>query len=229
MLLRLSFILFCFNVSIGWSQDPQFTQFFAAEGYLNTAFAGATFQNRAALTRNQWPGMPKAFNSFNAAVDMNFARINTGVGVNLYNDNAGTGGLKTTNFALQVAHQFKLKRNLYIRPAIQYGLIHKRIDFQDLTFGDQLVRDGAPNTIEQNTYQPITNFDFGAGFLLYSPTKWVGFSVHHLNKPNESLLGYEAPLPMKFSVHGAYKLFLNDIIRTANSSDELNFAFNYKA
>ncbi|MCB9188694.1 MAG: type IX secretion system membrane protein PorP/SprF [Flavobacteriales bacterium] len=227
---KITIILIVMGVSVGYAQDPQFTQFFAASAYLNPAFAGATFQNRAAMTyRNQWPGVPKAFNSMNAAVDMNFNKINTGVGVNLYNDNAGTGGLKTTNFSLQVAHQFKLKRDLYVRPAIQYGLIHKRIDFADLTFGDQLVRNGAPNTIEQNTYQPITNFDFGAGFLLYSSTKWVGFAIHHLNKPNESLLGYEAPLPMKFSLHGGYKLYVNDIIRTASASDEMNFAFNYKA
>ncbi|MCB9195362.1 MAG: type IX secretion system membrane protein PorP/SprF [Flavobacteriales bacterium] len=223
-------IFLCFAIqSKLWSQDPQFTQFFAAAGYLNPAFAGASFQNRAAIIyRNQWPGVPKAFNSYNAAVDMNFSRINTGLGANLYHDNAGTGGLQTTSFALQVAHQFQLKRNLYIRPAIQYGLIHKMLDINSLTFGDQLVRNGASTSLEQNNINPITNFDFGAGFLFYSSTKWIGIAVHHLNKPNESLLGFESALPMKFSVHGGYKFYLDEIFRNG-MDDELNFAFNYKA
>lgn len=211
------------------AQDAQFTQFFAAANNLNPAFAGASFQNRAAISyRNQWPGIPKAFVSYNAAVDMNFNKINTGVGMNLYQDNAGTGGLKTTLFGLQVAHQFKLKRDLYIRPAIQYGVIHKKLDFNSLTFGDQLVRGNAPTTIEPNQVIPITNFDFATGLLLYSSIKWIGISVHHLNQPNESLLRNEAALPLKFSMHGGWKVFMSKFIRQ-NTDDALNFAFNYKS
>lgn len=211
------------------AQDPQFTQFFAASNFLNPAFAGATFQNRAAISyRNQWPGVPKAFVSYNAAVDMNFNKINTGVGLSVYRDKAGTGGLNTTNVALQVSHQFKIKRDLYIRPAIQYGVFNKSLDLNSLTFGDQLVRGNAPTTIEQNQIEPVTNFDFATGMLLYSSSKWIGISVHHLNKPNESLLGDEAALPMRFSVHGGWKIYMDKILRTT-TDDALNFAFNFKS
>ncbi len=211
------------------AQDPQFTQFFAASNYLNPAFAGATFQNRAALSyRNQWPGVPKAFVSYNAAVDMNFNKINTGVGLSVYRDKAGTGGLNTTNVALQISHQFKINRDLYIRPAIQYGIFNKSLDLNSLTFGDQLVRGNAPTSIEQNQIEPITNFDFATGTLLYSSTKWIGISVHHLNKPNESLLGDESALPMRFSVHGGWKVYMDQILRNT-TDDALNFAFNFKS
>jgi len=222
-------ILLIFISGVLCAQDPQFTQYFAAASYLNPAFAGATFQNRVAMNyRNQWAAVPKAFVTYNVAMDMNFDKYHTGVGLLINHDKAGTGGLKSTNIGLQVAHQFKIKRNLYIRPAIQYGLTHKSLNLNELTFGDQLVRNNAPTTLEHSQITPVTNFDFAAGFLFYSSDAWVGVSAHHINKPNESLLGDEATLPLKLSVHGGYKIYVNNVLRIT-TDDEVNLAFNYKS
>jgi len=212
-----------------FAQDAHFTQFFAAASHLNPAFAGATFQNRAAINyRNQWPGIPKAFVSYNMAVDMNFDKVNTGAGLMVFRDNAGTGGLNTTQVALQVSHQFKVDRDLYIRPALQYGWIQRSLNINQLTFGDQLIRDNAPTSVEQSQITPVNNFDFATGCLVYSSLMWGGISIHHLNQPNESLLGEESQLPIKFSLHGGYKLYVDRITRTS-TDEEINFAFNYKA
>ncbi|MFT5601591.1 MAG: type IX secretion system PorP/SprF family membrane protein [Flavobacteriales bacterium] len=230
MIIKKITLLFCLICTLTtYSQDAQFTQFFAAANYLNPAFAGATFQNRAAMTyRHQWPGVPKAYTSMNFSSDFNFEKINSGVGFNIFRDNAGTGGLKHTNVSMQVSHQFKLKRDLYFRPAIQFGLLNKSLDMNSLTFGDQLIRDNAPTTLESSKIEPITNFDFGSGLLIYSSKLWAGFSVHHLNQPNEALIGNEAILPMKFSLHGGYKLYLNTFTRR-QTDEEISFAFNYKS
>ncbi|MCG8577246.1 MAG: type IX secretion system membrane protein PorP/SprF, partial [Flavobacteriales bacterium] len=45
-----------------WSQDPEFTQFYANPIYLNPAFAGSHGCPRLNLNhRNQWPSISGAF------------------------------------------------------------------------------------------------------------------------------------------------------------------------
>lgn len=225
--LTISFLLLL--VRFGFSQDPQFTQFYAAASYLNPAFAGATFQNRAVVNyRNQWPQVPHAFDSYNVAVDMNFQSINSGFGMIVTHDRAGTGGLKFTNAGFQFSHQFQVARDFYIRPAIQYAITTRSLDINALTFGDQLIRNNAPTSVESINYQNVTYFDFSSGFLAYSSTKWIGFSAHHINKPNESLLHGQAALPIKFSVHGGWKFSLENV-GNHSTEDAITAAFNYKA
>lgn len=210
-------------------QDAQFSQFYAASNYLNPAFAGATFANRATFNyRNQWPAIPKAYVSYNFAIDANIKSIKSGLGLLFSQDKAGTGGLKSTSAALQFSHQFKLDRDLYIRPAIQYAFGWKSIDFNSIVFGDQLIRNNAPTSVESINYQNVNYFDFSSGFLLYSSKKWIGFSAHHINQPNESLMQGEVGIPIKYSVHGGVKLELADVAKFTKK-DKINVAANYKA
>ncbi len=210
------------------AQDPQFSQFYAASNYLNPAFAGAAYENRVTLNyRHQWPSIPQAFVSYNAAYDKNIREINSGVGFLMTHDKAGTGGLQFTNLALQFSHQFRLKRDLYLRPAIQYAFTLRSLDYTKLTFGDQLIRNNAPTTIEPINTDVIKYFDFSSGALLYSSTRWVGFSAHHINRPNESLTGNEAGIPVKFSVHGGAKIPIQ--MGMHKVEDAITAAFNYKA
>ena len=219
-------VLYVSNIN---AQDPQFSQFFAAPNYLNPAFAGATFGGRATLNyRNEWPTIPKSFVSYNVAIDANIKSIKSGLGLLLTRDKAGTGGLQFTNVAMQFAHQFTLKKGLYIRPAIQYAYTWRSIDYADLVFGDQLIRNDAPTTVDLINYQKVSYFDFSSGFLLYSNKNWIGASAHHINKPNESLLQDEAGLPIKYSIHGGMKLEL-ETIGNFTKKDKMNFAANYKA
>lgn len=222
-------LTYCFllTILIVKAQDPQFTQFYANPLYLNPAFTGTTAQSRLVMdTRIQWPSIPGAFQTYSASYDQFVPMINSGFGLNLYYDRAGSGGLSTTSATVMYAYELKIKRNLYIRPAAELGYFIRAIDMNRLTFGDQLST-GNPTTSEPIDLQNKQYFDMGAGVLLYSPTYWVGMTFKHINTPDESLLNDKSPLPMLFSLHGGYKLKLNS--KGPLGKDYLFFAMNYRA
>lgn len=209
------------------AQDPQFTQFFSNPLYLNPAFAGTSVQSRAIMaSRIEWPSIPGAFQTYSLSYDQFFPLIKSGFGLDVYYDRAGSGGLSTTSAKVIYAYELKIKRNFYIRPAVNIGYNQRGIDLNRLTFGDQL-NTGNPSTAEPIDLQRKQYFDIGTGALLYTPTYWAGFTFSHLNTPDQSLLNDKSPLPMKFSLHGGYKMRLNH--SKALTRDYLFFALNYKA
>ncbi|MBL4703159.1 MAG: type IX secretion system membrane protein PorP/SprF [Flavobacteriales bacterium] len=212
----------------GFAQDIQFSQFYAAPMYLNPAFAGATAQSRLILNyRNQWPAIPQAFNSYQVSYDHNIAEINSGVGLSITHDKAGTAGLKYTSIAGQYGYSIKVNRKWVLKPAVQYSLTWRGLDRTQLVFGDQLIRGGASTSVEQFPIGSSRYFDFGAGFLAYSKLAWFGYSWHHVNQPNQSLLGSEEALPFKMSLHGGGRIELEG--SGINQPDHVLIgAFNYK-
>ena len=74
----------------------------------------------------------------------------------------------------------------------------------------------------------ITYADMAAGLLFFSPKMWAGISLHHLNRPNQSLLLNEARLPQVFNMHGGYRMSVRTpVIR--DHAQSFVFAFNYRA
>ncbi len=216
-------------------QDPQFSQFYAAPTYLNPAFAGGTIQHRFIMNyRHQWPSIPGAFTSYNFSYDNNLEDVKSGLGLLFTRDKAGSGGLRFTNVAGQYSFRLQLKRHLYIKSGIQFGLTTRDIDFNRLTFGDQLVRGGGTsdgiNTSEVYAEERVTYPDFGSGLLLFDRKFWFGVSAHHLNKPNESLLQQTSILPVKYSVHGGYRFRVKEERKKKGTvQHDVVAALNYKA
>lgn len=208
-------------------QDPQFSQFYAAPVYLNPAFAGETTQGRASLlNRYQWPGISDAFKTVNFTYDHNLELYNAAIGILVTQDNSGSGGLRYTNFSGIYAHHINLNKFWTLKPALQIGQSIKDIDLNRLTFGSQIYNGGGipSNIISQ--YQKVKYEDFAAGVLLYSSKIWSGLSVHHINRPEQSLLGGKvATLPAKFSLHGGMRHTLS----SGTYNRDLVMAFNYKA
>ena len=90
-------------------QDQQYTQFYANPVYLNPGFAGTSIQSRAAAVyRNQWPSLPKAFVSYNFSYDQFIPSINSGIGITIQHDKAGTGGLTYTSAAINYAYEIQI-------------------------------------------------------------------------------------------------------------------------
>ena len=77
--------LFIFAIFIGswaFSQDPQFTQFYANPIYLNPAFAGSNGCPRFNLNyRNEWPSLSGNYVTYSASYDQYFKNISGGIGV----------------------------------------------------------------------------------------------------------------------------------------------------
>lgn len=208
--LLLFILLVCFWGSDLKAQDPQFSQFYAAPLYLNPAFAGSNQATRAVLNyRNQWPNLNANFVTYVASFDHYFRKFNSGVGVLAYFDQEGTGGFQSYTIAGQYAYQLNLNEKITFRAGLQAGFSNRSISTQDLIFGDQLDNNGNVNGEgeEMRKYWAKSYADFSAGGILYSDKFWVGFSAHHLNTPNQSLLdGDSSNLYTKTSLHVGYRI-----------------------
>lgn len=204
-------IIFSGSVS---AQDPQFSQFYAAPLYLNPAFAGSTSQARAGINyRNQWPAIDANFTTMSAYFDYFIEDKSSGVGVLLMRDQEGLAGLRSLSFSLQYSYELEITKNLGFRPGFQVGVFNRDIGFDRLTFGDQF--DPATGefinqpSAEQFSGQGSKTFiDLSAGGVLFTKVAWLGFAANHLNKPNQSVIGEQSQLPIKFSVHGGFKYFM---------------------
>lgn len=224
MFLGLCSLLFSYALK---AQDPQFTQFYSAPMYLNPAFTGVTYEHRfVANYRNQWPGIRKTYQTYMASYDYNIADLNSGLGVVVMQDRAGTAGLTHTQFGVNYAYHFKVSKFAEIRMGANLSYNIKKIDFNKLRFNDQLAT-GSATSIEANTYQQLNYMDFAAGALLNSDEYWLGFSAKHLTQPNSSLTGDRVPLPVSISLHGGYR-FIFERKRKVELAKYISPAFNYR-
>ena len=201
------FLLVIFRSLSG--QDPQFTQFYANPLYLAPSFAGATQSDRiATVYRNQWATVPGAFVTTSFSYDHFFESVNSGVGVLLTRDLAGSAGLSFTNVGLQYSYDIKINQLFYIRPGIHVNYTQMGINYQDMIWNDQLTASlpGA-STIESPGEELKADIDVSTSVLAYSDRFWFGFGVDHLLKPNDGLWNNNAELPMRFNAFGGYQIF----------------------
>lgn len=220
--------VFVGTISIGFSQDPQFSQFYAASMYLNPAFTGNTIQHRlTGIYRNQWPSVGKAFVSSSFSYDQNLTDLNSGVGLIFTQDRAGTGGLRYTNIGGLYAYYFQISKKLMARFGTKISYTFRNYDLSKLRFNDQIIT-GSPATIE-SLDQGVSYLDFGAGGLLYSEKFWVGAAFDHLNQPNQSFIYENTPLPIKSSLHGGYKFIIDEGDIQGENGKSVTVAANYKA
>lgn len=193
------------------AQDPQFSQFYAAPLYLNPAFAGSTGQARAGINyRNQWPSLEANFTTQSVYADYFIEDKRSGVGLLVSRDVEGLAGLRSLQVAAQYSYELEITKKLGFRPGFQVAMFQRDVNFDKLTFGDQFdPTTGAlinPETAEQfNTNFSKIFVDLSTGGVLFTRTAWLGVAAHHLNRPNQSIIGEESTLPIKYSVHGGLK------------------------
>jgi len=224
-----SLILYC--ISTFSQHDPQLTQFYACPLYLAPSFAGATQQHRLSATyRNQWPGIPGlngAYVTYTFAYDHYFANFNSGVGIFLLRDVAGSADLSTTNAGILYSYDFLVSDIIHIRPGIHFNYTQRGLDFYKLLWGDQISPTGITPTIMVPTEKSKPDVDFSTSVLGYTDKYWLGVSVDHLLRPNYSLYGNVTRLPMKISVFGGAQVIRQG--RLLKPVDEsLSFAFLFK-
>lgn len=194
------------------AQDVQFSQFYSAPLYLNPAFTGSTkFTRVGSNYRSQWPALQANFITIAAYADIYIDDKNSGVGFLIQTDKEGLAGLRSTNFSGFYAYQLSISKDYTIRVGASGGYVLRDINFSNLTFGDQYDANGfisGPTAEQFDTGAQKGYFDMTLGALLYSQNAWLGVSNSHTTQPNQSLIGQESRLPMKWSVHGGYKFFL---------------------
>jgi type IX secretion system PorP/SprF family membrane protein len=196
------------------AQDVQYSQFYASPMYLNPALAGTSDQHRVVANyRDQWPAIPGSYVSYSLSYDLNIAEANSGLGITFQQDKAGSGGLKTTTVGGAYAYNIKINRKLAFRPAVGLSYGMRSIDLDKLQFGDQLLT-GNSQSFQSNVVSDNVGYiDLSAGGVLYGNEFWVGYSVFHINQPNNSLLGQENIIDARHSVHVGYRLPMSRTVR----------------
>jgi len=193
-----------------FSQDPQFTQFYASPIYLAPSFAGSTKGKRIVSNyRNQWPALQKAFVTYSFTYDHYLHTLNSGIGAIFLREQAGNGNLSTTNIGLVYSYHIKLNHEWRAIPGLKFLYTQNGLQFENLTFGDQLIS-GHETSQETPTRDYVQDVDAGASALFYSKNMWVGVTADHLLRPNESLSGQKSLLPMRFNLFGGMKIPINN-------------------
>lgn len=204
--LQLIFFLLVLASSQGHAQDPQFSQFFAAPLYLNPAFTGATEQHRfIANYRNQWSG----YTTYSFSYDYNADHLNSGFGLLATADRAGSVTMSTTNIGFLYSYKVKLSNKWIITPGIHFSYGNRGIDREKIILLDQLTygQSSAPSNDPLVFALGNTDyFDFSSGLLAYNKMFWIGFSMHHMNKPNLTVTDHVNKLSIKTSLHGGARI-----------------------
>jgi len=225
----ITFVLYIVIQAVSYSQDPLFSQFYANPLYLAPSFAGATEENRLALNyRNQWPALPGVFLTYSFSYDHYFHNFNSGVGVLVTHDRAGSGRLSNTNIGLQYSYDIQVNKILHVRPGLAFYYTQRGLDFWRLVFNDQLSPSGSTPTIEQPPFDNVKDIDVGTSVLSYTDRMWLGITVDHLLKPNQSLYGEISQVPIKVSVYGGAQIIKKGrLLKPIEES--LSLAFHFEA
>lgn len=208
------------------AQDPVFSQFYATPLAINPAFAGTTLMPRlAANYRNEWPSHSDAgvtaYATYAFSYDQFISPFNSGIGMLVMTDDAGGGLLKTSSVNLTYAYRVSVNNEFGMKLGIQAGFRQLRLDWDRLIFLDQLDPltgpfdpSGNPNPTQEIPPESLTNsqFDIGAGLLIYTPKFYGGVGLHHLTTPSESFIrsgtGLTEGLPLRLSIQAGVELTL---------------------
>jgi len=205
------------------AQDPIYSQFYNSPLELNPAFAGNSYAPSFSFNyRNQWPSISNVYNTYSATYDQYLSRYNSGIGVVLFTDNQGDGALKTFKLSGIYAYQLKIQEDLKIKIGVEASLINSRIDWDKLSFPDQIDAEfgaissgGTPFPTQEIQPDGLgrTYLDLSTGVLIYNPLFYAGIALKHVNTPDDSFVNGGSNfsgLPFRFSMHGGVQINLDE-------------------
>lgn len=216
-----------------FSQDPQFSQFYAAPMYHNPAFTGSGYAPRAIFNfRNQWPSLAANYTTSAVSVDHYIDKFNSGVGIMLLSDQQGASRLKNTEISGFYSYQLHLIDDHFLRMGVQGTSSNRSFDSNGLTFPDQFDNNGYTGDPSgdplANTGSNIHFVDFSAGVLYYNPRAYLGLSVHHLTQPDVAFTASTDVLARKIMVNGGLNIPLADLSTSSNKEFVLIPTFLFK-
>lgn len=214
------------------AQDPTFTQFYANPLYLNPAFAGSHGCPRFAMNyRNEWPSLSGNYVTYSASYDQYFKNISGGFGVLATHDQQGTGTINTSMLGLVYSYHLKVSNKFAMLFGARAAYYQKTLDWDKLTFGDMIDgRRGFVLTTKDEVRGGSKGFfDASAGFVGYSKHFFFGFAGHHLNRPNESLIVGNSPLPIRLTGHMGAEIPLGTKSKYNNTTSIMpNIIYQYQ-
>jgi len=210
----------------GYSQDSQFSQFYASPLYLSPSFAGSTDGHRINVNyRNQWPNISKSFQTYSIGYDHYFPHLKSGFGLLLFREQAGASLLATTNIGIAYSYKFRFRSGWRISPGLSFFYTQRNVNFGSLEFYDELY--SGTTTTEQDILGKKADVDATFSALAFNKNIWFGFTWDRILKPNRSLTGEELEDPWKFSIYGGTKFSIFDKYNWA-SGQSLSPSFLFK-
>ena len=208
--------------------DPHFTQYYMYPLFLNPALTGVISEGDirgSAIYRNQWSNISNPFSTVGVSGDMLFDN-NWGIGVNLMNQSAGSGGYNNTDFHVNVANnniRFGYGGSQHLSIGLQLGVINKYFDKSKLQFGDQYISNAfsaSNSTTAFSTIQSLSQamFDAGAGVAYFdaTPDKKVnvygGFSMAHITQPDDKFTADGSKLPIRYTIHAGARIIASETL-----------------
>ncbi len=113
--------------------------------------------------------------------------------------------MRSTSGSLIYAYLLNLTRKWTVSAGFQATYTSRSVNFYDLTFVDQLLT-GSATTVEVPTQQKVNYFDMSSGLVAFTKKFWVGFSAHHIVRPNQAMIGETSRLPIRYSIHSGIRI-----------------------
>lgn len=197
-------VLFICVSSLVFSQDPTFTQFYSNPIYLNPAFTGSNGCPRFVSNfRSQWNGLTGNYQTTSFAYDQYVKSISGGVGIIGLYDSQGQNTIQTSMIGLTYSYHLKVNRKFSIMFGARAAYFQKFLDWNKLTFGDMI--DPRRGFIYQTNETPRGGsrgfFDVSSGVIGFSKNYFFGIAMHHMNRPDESLILGKSNLPIRYTAH----------------------------
>lgn len=202
------------------AQDFHFSQYDATTLYMNPALTGMYSTEGGDYKiycdyRSQWKALGiKPFSTGYLAYDMpvKVKEKKLGLGAYLVNQHAGQGMFNTMNFMVSGAYDIMNKADgkHYLTTGLQMGIVYKNFNPNNFTYDvqyDPTIGDFNTAIPNEEIFSKTSLLKFDANIGIYYKYieeakklhPFVGFSVQHLTKPNESFTAVKSKLPMRFN------------------------------
>ncbi len=211
-------------------ENPQFSQYYASPLLIAPSFAGNSLGSRAFVSfRDQWAKLPGSYVTYSFAIDNNFYSINSGLGLVVMRDVAGSARLGTTSITGLYSYRFNVNDDWRIRPGISFSFVQRSLQFSKAVFPDQIWDGGIdPSTIETAT-PPYYYYDAGSSVVVYNRQLWLGLAVDHLLRPNTSFARLDARTPMQWSQFGGINFPMANRVGKVPEVISVNYLFKMAA
>lgn len=176
-------IFFSFTVQCFAQQEPQFTMYWNNYSLQNPAATGLFNKQFASVSgRRQWTGFPGAPQTISAVYDHKLSKINSGIGINYYNDQLG---LETNNkININYSYQIQFKKGGVLSTGLSVGVLQKTIDYSEFIFS-------IPDPLFPNNKVTDNMLNINLGAMYKTPRFLLGLSVTQLNESESKKMNFK--------------------------------------
>ncbi|HEV7229920.1 MAG TPA: PorP/SprF family type IX secretion system membrane protein [Ktedonobacteraceae bacterium] len=215
------------------AQDYHLSQYDIAPLYMNPALAGMYLGEKGdfrvmANYRSQWQKLQsKPYTTSALAFDKPMGRF--GVGGYIVDNLAGLSNYNTFGFMVGGAYRITSEKSKFhiLTTGLQIGMLNKKYSDNDLLFTEQYYSNRGldPNTPTGESFQKFSSIKFDVNMGIYYKYKndfkkfnpFAGFSINHVNRPDQSTTGTVYRMPMRFNLSGGTDIYISSLLNLTPS------------